>query len=477
MRKVKGSFAKVLACVFLLFCVFSYNINISALSLTSFASSKAESHTVFLEASFAHDSSVAMESVDGVNFSTTVELAKGNYQFRVIDNGNTFGHPGTINDTTVTISTSGWKLSETINAKCTLVATGGNYTFSYNTENNKLQVLKEGVEAPGDSGESLKLNIGNISVHANIGDKISYEIYLKADKVFEDVQSIASFNEDKLKLTKITSDNPEITDNEAEALKNCPNLEDVVYNSDYPGVVAANASCLDGYDFTDEKLFISLDFTVIGTGETNIEFTVQEMSKLGGEESYFLFSNICSKGVSLRGDVQVTQYVKPTEPSANITQPETTTEAQEPTEVTAPITTEPQETTAPVTTEVTEPSESVPSVTMNATEPSESVPSITTEVIEPTGSTAPTNEKTEPTEGETQPDPTTRPTAPELKYDLGDVNRDGKLNIRDATLIQKYIAKIASLDDEQILLADYKPDGKVNIKDATLIQKKIANLL
>ena len=62
-------------------------------------------------------------------------------------------------------------------------------------------------------------------------------------------------------------------------------------------------------------------------------------------------------------------------------------------------------------------------------------------------------------------------------FELGDVNRDSKLNIRDATLIQKALAKLESLDDEQLTLADYLTDGKVNIKDATQIQKKIANII
>ncbi len=62
-------------------------------------------------------------------------------------------------------------------------------------------------------------------------------------------------------------------------------------------------------------------------------------------------------------------------------------------------------------------------------------------------------------------------------YELGDVNMDGKLNIRDATLIQKSIAKMETLDDIQSLLADYNSDGKVNVKDATAIQKFIAGII
>lgn len=474
MRKIKGSFARVLACVFLLFCVFSYNINISALSVTDLVASKAESHIVYLEASFAKSEDIRMESIDGVNFTANVELNKGSYLFRVIDNGKEFGHTGTIKDTTATVSTSGWKLSDEINAKCTLLATGGNYTFEYNVDSNKLQILKEGFATPDEAGEGLKVNLGNLSLEAKVGDKISYEIFLKADKAFEDVQSILSYNEEKLQLEKIKSEDSELTDSEAEVLNNCPNLDEVVYNSDYPGVIAANASRLEGYDFTSEKLFLSLDFTVVGTGETNIEFIIQEMSVLGGEESYFLFSSMCAEGVSLRGNVEVTKELKPTEPTTEVTETTEPEETTEVTETTCPAETEPEETTASV---VTEPAETI--VPSDATEPAETTPAVTTEATEADTTAPETANKTEPTETETitATQEATETTAFESEFELGDANRDGKLNIRDATLIQKFIAKIESLDAEQLSLSDYNTDGKVNIKDATLIQKKIANLI
>jgi len=74
-------------------------------------------------------------------------------------------------------------------------------------------------------------------------------------------------------------------------------------------------------------------------------------------------------------------------------------------------------------------------------------------------------------------DPSSGDQATVDEYDLGDVNKDGKLNIRDATLIQKAIAKMETLDESQNTLADFDQNGKVNVKDATAIQKKIAGLL
>ena len=59
---------------------------------------------------------------------------------------------------------------------------------------------------------------------------------------------------------------------------------------------------------------------------------------------------------------------------------------------------------------------------------------------------------------------------------LGDVNLDGKVNIRDSTAIQKHLANIETIEGLGKPAADYNGDGKITIKDVTAIQKKIANI-
>ena len=59
---------------------------------------------------------------------------------------------------------------------------------------------------------------------------------------------------------------------------------------------------------------------------------------------------------------------------------------------------------------------------------------------------------------------------------LGDVNGDEKVNIKDATMIQKAAAKILSLTDDENLRANVNGDNKVNVKDATAIQKFVAKI-
>lgn len=117
-------------------------------------------------------------------------------------------------------------------------------------------------------------------------------------------------------------------------------------------------------------------------------------------------------------------------------------------------------------------------------EEKETQPTTSTNPTEPdTQPTAPTTESTAPTE--TQPSESTVPTqtgtqptestgALLLEYLIGDVNVDYKINIKDATLVQKYIADLKDLSDLQLVLADANSDTKVDIKDATSIQKAIA---
>ncbi len=89
------------------------------------------------------------------------------------------------------------------------------------------------------------------------------------------------------------------------------------------------------------------------------------------------------------------------------------------------------------------------------------------------------NSGTQPTTAEpTTVQPTTQaPTAPTApKYKIGDVNRDGDMSIKDATLIQKFLARLEELDEEQQQLADVNGDKNVTIKDATKIQHILAKL-
>ena len=66
---------------------------------------------------------------------------------------------------------------------------------------------------------------------------------------------------------------------------------------------------------------------------------------------------------------------------------------------------------------------------------------------------------------------------PRPTYSLGDTNLDGKVNIKDATAIQKYAAGLAEFTEDALMVADVNVDEKVNVKDATAIQKYVAGII
>lgn len=64
----------------------------------------------------------------------------------------------------------------------------------------------------------------------------------------------------------------------------------------------------------------------------------------------------------------------------------------------------------------------------------------------------------------------------QAEYILGDADLNGKINIDDVTLIQKFIADIAQLESSQLKVADITEDKNISIDDATDIQKYLAGL-
>lgn len=67
----------------------------------------------------------------------------------------------------------------------------------------------------------------------------------------------------------------------------------------------------------------------------------------------------------------------------------------------------------------------------------------------------------------TDPNPNTGQTT----YLYGDVDLDGEITVKDATVIQKYAIDKVTLNDIQQKASDVNNDGLINVKDATIIQK------
>ncbi len=136
------------------------------------------------------------------------------------------------------------------------------------------------------------------------------------------------------------------------------------------------------------------------------------------------------------------------------------------TEPPKPVVTQPVTTSAQVTIPTTVPKEST-SVVTEATEPTEEPISTTPESV-PTDSTGPDT---------SEPSATTQTDVPKEDYIYGDADLNDKVNVKDATTVQKYTAKMIALEGVAFAQSDVTGDMKVNIKDATSIQKLVAKII
>ena len=65
----------------------------------------------------------------------------------------------------------------------------------------------------------------------------------------------------------------------------------------------------------------------------------------------------------------------------------------------------------------------------------------------------------------------------DVQHELGDTDGDSYRTIKDATIIQKYLANLITVEDFYTENADVNEDGKISISDASLIQKYLAKII
>ncbi len=200
----------------------------------------------------------------------------------------------------------------------------------------------------------------------------------------------------------------------------------------YFASIPAKGGVIDSF-YNTYKTVIERNFKDAGWQVNRYYVNVMKTPLATYKENYDFYVNWCKERVDW-----LTDYFGYEPTSETVTEPET-------------------ETTLPATDATAKPDTSAPeSTTSDATE----APS---ETAESTESASATVESTEASSA--------------AQYQKGDVNRDKVLSIKDATLIQKFLALLESLDDEQIMLADMNSDKTVSIKDASEIQKVIAGIV
>lgn len=81
-----------------------------------------------------------------------------------------------------------------------------------------------------------------------------------------------------------------------------------------------------------------------------------------------------------------------------------------------------------------------------------------------------------PTEPPTEAPTQASTEAPEPLYILGDADGDGDVTALDVTLLQRFLAQIASESDVDVTAADVDLDGEVGMLDVTLIQRYLSDI-
>ncbi|MBQ4569077.1 MAG: InlB B-repeat-containing protein, partial [Ruminococcus sp.] len=102
---------------------------------------------VYLRGTFNNwDLSSPMRGTTEPNVYTFVmDLAAGTYTFKVFTSDIWYGNYGTIEDSTIHTSETGWEMDGTA-GDCTLNAQGGTYLFRFNTETRMLEILRASEE-------------------------------------------------------------------------------------------------------------------------------------------------------------------------------------------------------------------------------------------------------------------------------------------------------------------------------------------
>ena len=233
--------------------------------------------------------------------------------------------------------------------------------FDYSTRSGAKATVK--VEPSTPAAKNLTINATSNICQAtgsgtfNVGDKVSvYYLLDTKDAQLEEVQWALTYDKNLLTLDSLTM--PEIADGMV-------NMDDV----------SGNASNLALYDFAGGKKLVEAVFTVNGTGTTNVDLNVVDLTlgklnpETGKVDANSEYAAVVNGDMAndlfdhINSEAKVEAYVEPTttEPA---TEPTTVAPATEPTTV-APAT-EPT-TVAPAT----EPTTVEPTTTEPATEPTD----------------------------------------------------------------------------------------------------------
>ena len=175
------------------------------------------------------------------------------------------------------------------------------------------------------------ITIGDETKSACIGETITYTMNLEAAELFEDFQATITYDAEILELATTKS---------TEA---CPNVvSGLIFNAKNAGEIKFNGVYLDGYDFTEEKVFVTLQFTVKAAGDATIDTLIEEMTMLTGDSYFTDGEPSVTEGITVTEELVVPEH--PTQPV--VTDPVVTDPVVTKPVVTEPVTTTPDATSA-----------------------------------------------------------------------------------------------------------------------------------
>jgi hypothetical protein len=108
--------------------------------------------------------------------TATLNLAPGTYQFKIKYGNKAYGNDGIIVDTTDSTSTDGW-LMNTEGGKCTLVASGGHYRFTFDPQTCLMRVVFLDNETEDDTVHEAVITLNSMTLL--LEDEIHYKLYFK----------------------------------------------------------------------------------------------------------------------------------------------------------------------------------------------------------------------------------------------------------------------------------------------------------
>lgn len=336
-----------------------------------------------------------------------------------------------------------------------------------------------------------------------VGETLTYEVWLKAEELLEDVQAKVLYDHTKLKLV------------DKKSTEVCPNLTyGLVYYPELPGEARFNAIFLEGFDFREEKLLVTLEFEIMDNSYSEVNLLVEEMTIMGdATKSYFTDGEaVITEGISISqaakhmNGVCVDDQLYEVEVGETFTY-EVLLSAEELFEnIQVKIRYNPAklklvdktstETCPNLTNGLVYYPELPGEVRFNAVfldgidfKEEKVLVTLDFEVVNNTYSEI----KLEIEEMTIMGDSTKsyftdgKPSITEgisvvqvfkngVPYILGDANSDGKVNVKDATEIQKAVAGLITLDEIEMVASDVDANKKVNVKDATAIQKWVAGM-